>query len=134
MNKLTTWREHDYFKEREDHYFLVSTLSPMLKVCKIFYDRGYWFDAGYGHIKATTARCVSLTDLKGINVYYKNYPKVKGIIGGYGIVKTPFIYVFWGQVPMRDNLYNFSHMTPNAGKPLGFPCALPDNSNVMLEP
>lgn len=121
MNSLTTWREIEYFEQRLDHYFLVSTLSPMLKVCKVHYDRGYWFDVGYGHIKAHTTPCVSLNDLNGLPVYYKDHPKIKGVIGGYGIIRTPFIYVFWGQIPMRND----------KGDVQGIPCALPDNYNII---
>ena len=132
LETLTNWQENSYFKEREGHYFLVSTFSPMLQVCKLYYEKGYWFDATYGQIKATSARCVSLNDLNGVKVYYRGYPRVQGVLGGYGVLKTPFVYVFWGQVPMKDTVFNFAHSTPNKGQPLGFPCALPDNHNLIL--
>jgi hypothetical protein len=124
MNKLTTWREHDYFKEREDHYFLFETINPILKVAKLIKFKGsYYFDYTGMQIKAITTPCVSLNDINGLPVHYKGHPKIRGIVGGYGVVQTPFIYIFWGRVAMRDD----------DGNQQGFPCALPDNYNIISE-
>jgi hypothetical protein len=73
------------------------------------------------HMKATTVLCVSLDDLQGLRVQYKGYPLIKGVVGGYGVLHTPFVYVYWSYLPMRDE----------NNKPLGCPCALPDNYYLL---
>jgi hypothetical protein len=131
MRSLLKWHDNKYFEQRKDDQFLVEIVQ--LRVCVLTLYRGnYWFEYPGMHVKATTTPCVSLNDLQGTKVHYKDYPIIKGILGGYGVINTPYVYVFWGQVPMKDNLYNFAHMTPNAGKPLGFPCSLPDNKYLIL--
>lgn len=121
MRSLLDWREHEYFEQRKDHYFLVDII--MLRVCKLtFYKGNYWFEYPGIHLKATTTPCVSLKDLHGTKVRYKNEPLVRGTIMGYGIKNSPYVHVYWSQVPLKDN----------NGKQLGFPCALPDNNNLEL--
>jgi len=120
------WREKSYFEKREDHYFLVMFMT--LKVCKLssrknaWGDTTYWFEYPGMHVKALTARCLSLTDLYGTKVSYVGEPLVKGTLGGWGVSNTPYLYVYWGHVPMRDH----------AGKPLGYHCALPNLYDLKL--
>lgn len=124
MKTLLDWREHSYFEERKDHYFLVKVFYS-LKVCKLTkYKSSYWFEYPGMHVKSNTVLCVSLTDLHGLPVYYEGHPELKGTLGGWGVRDTPYAYVFWGRVPMKDK----------TGKPLGFPCALPDNYFLHLKP
>lgn len=137
MNRLETiltCQDHEYFKEREDHQFLIKIIQ--LRICKLTLRKGtYWFEYPGMHIKATTTPAASLRDLRGTKVMYweyertgdytfreKNYPLIQGTLGGWGITDTPWIYVFWGRIPMRDE----------EGKPLGHPYSLPDNFHLKV--
>lgn len=103
MNQFLDWREKDYFEQREDHYFLVNTVAPVMKVCRATFWKGqYWLKTPMAEFKATTVKCVSLTDLAGTHVYFKDHPKVKGRLGGYGVSETPFVYVYWYELPMKE--------------------------------
>jgi hypothetical protein len=126
LSELLDWREHSYFEERPDHYFLVSVVYPsVLRVCKLtLFKCTYWFEYSGIHMKAKTVRCVSLSDIAGTPVYYEGHPEVKGTIREWGVKDTPFVYVYWGRIPMKDK----------QNKPLGFPCALPDNYFLHLQP
>jgi len=85
------------------------------------YKSSYWFEYPGMHMKATTALCASLNDLHGMRVQYKGYPLIQGKVGGYGVLHTPYVYVFWDRIPLRDEKNN----------DLGRPCALPDNFYLL---
>lgn len=134
MNTLLTWHDKDYFKDREDHQFLVLCVDPcVFQVSKLEVHNGaHWFKGGTS-LKATSVRCASLNELRGVRVQYRNESLVRGVLGGYGVTSTPFVYVFWDRVPMKKTVFNFAHSTPNKGEAQGFPCALPDAYQLVLE-
>lgn len=118
MQSLLAYQSHEYFKERENDYFLFETIRPIMKVAKLIKHKGsYYFDYTGMQIKAITTPSVSLNEIKGTSVHYKDYPMIKGIVGGYGITNSPYIYIFWTHLPTKDN----------DGNQLGCPYALPDN-------
>ncbi len=112
MKKFLAYREKDYFEQREGHYFLLHTLSPVMRVAKMHFWKGqYWLKTSMADFKATTVECVSLTDLAGTLVHYKDHPKVRGKLGGYGVSKTPFVYVYWYALPMKEPYpYSLPHV------------------------
>lgn len=123
MKSLLTWREPSYFEERKDHYFIADIIQ--LKICHLSYDAGFWFEYPGIPIKAPSTPCASLNDLYGTKIQYKGEPLIKGIIGGYGIINTPYLYIFWDQIPpIKDE----------QGKLKGFPCALPNIHDLELQP
>jgi hypothetical protein len=125
MISIFKYQTHEYFKEREDHYFLFETISPIMKVAKLIkYKGSYYFDYTGMQIKAITTPSISLKDLSGTPVHYRDYPIIKGIAGEFGVANTPYIYIFWTHIPMKDD----------NGNPLGCPCALPDNYDIIFKP
>lgn len=112
------WRDKAYFEKREDHYFLVNILAHILYVSKPHIERGqYWFKTPVAHFKAHTVKCVSLTELQGLKVHFKDHPTVKGTVGGWGVSETRFPYVYWNQLPMKEP----------------YPYALPHIEDLVLE-
>ena len=70
------------------------------------------------HIKATTTKCVAISELTDIRVVYKGYDKIRGkIMGHTAVINTPFIYTFWDNIDIK----------------LPMPCALPDINNLSDE-
>jgi len=135
LNSLLKEHTKYYFSTREDHQFLVLRVDPSVYVVSKLehYKGSYWFNSNGISVKADTVRCASLNDLESVRVQYRNEPLVRGIIGGYGVTNTPFVYVFWDRVPMKKGTFNFSSYTPNNGSQQGFPCALPDAYQLILE-
>ena len=96
--KLTDWRDDQYFNQRLDHYFLYDN-GFGLKVAKVKpptdKEAYYWFVSPAFHLKATTTRCVSLLDVAGTLVTHKDSDQVRGKLGEFGVVDTPYVYVYW---------------------------------------
>jgi len=135
MLSLLKWHDKEYFKDREDHQFLVLMVNPCVYVVsKLEYSNGaYWLSTGGMSLKATTVHCASLREFDGVRVQYRNESLVRGVMGGYGVTNTPFVYVFWDRVPMKKTVFNFCNSTPNKGETQAFPCALPDAYQLILE-
>lgn len=124
MIRLLQYRDSQYFSLNEEDYYLFQTIGPIFRICKLMkYNNAHYFDYPGMQIKSITTPCIALSDLKGTKVRYKGFPMIKGIIQSFGIINTPYIYVFWTHTPMFDE----------KGNVLGMPCALPDNYYLELD-
>lgn len=124
MIRLLQYRDAEYFNKNENDYFLFQTIGNIFRVAKLIkYNHAHYFDYPGMQIKSITTPSIAFSDLKGTKVHYKEYPMIKGIIQSFGIVNTSYVYVYWTHTPMFDE----------QGKPLGMPCALPDNYYLELD-
>ncbi|NJO64024.1 MAG: hypothetical protein HC836_39360 [Richelia sp. RM2_1_2] len=121
MIRLLSYQSHEYFAQREHDQFLWETIGGITKIAKIFKHNGnYYYDYDGIQCKCITTPSISLKELAALRIMLSDeqYP-IRGKIGGegYGLSKSPFIYVFWDQgiptkLPMPTALYSTNKILP----------------------
>ena len=91
--------EDGFFEQTQEKLFLVKCIGR-LHICKLT-DNKIWFKTSYGLTKASTIKCMPISDIKTKLVSRKDMHKVKGKFTGLSVGHFD-IGVYW-LAPIKTN-------------------------------
>jgi hypothetical protein len=112
IQSLLHYRDKEYFDKRSDDNFLFLG-SGLIRISKLNQHKNMWWLMA---LKATTIKCISMHEIVGLKVHYKDRPDITGVLGGketsWGILHTSFIYVFWDRIKStkQPSTYALTHV------------------------